>query len=102
MDIEIVNMHLIKPEHAYDIKVDRSTVYGNPYKISKTMTRENACNLFDYFMPDLVAPSQLQKLVDIYIKYGKIRLFCWCVPERCHGETYKKYIMEHVNDKKTT
>jgi hypothetical protein len=27
-----------------------------------------------------------------YRQYGKLRLFCWCAPEQCHGETIKAWL----------
>ena len=32
-------------------------------------------------------------------EFGKVRLFCWCAPKRCHGETIKKWLIEKYGDK---
>ena len=34
----------------------------------------------------------IEALEEIYDYYGKLRLFCWCYPKRCHAETIKKYL----------
>ena len=34
----------------------------------------------------------LDSLIATYKIYGKLRLFCWCAPKRCHGETIKRYL----------
>lgn len=43
---------------------------------------------------EITAPTlDITKLVNIYKKYGRLRLGCWCKPdEECHGDVLKEYI----------
>jgi len=36
--------------------------------------------------------KKVKRLLTIYQKYGKLKLFCWCYPKRCHGDEIKKYL----------
>ena len=34
----------------------------------------------------------LKTLLDTYKQYGKLNLFCWCAPKRCHAKIIKEVI----------
>lgn len=36
--------------------------------------------------------AELKRLYNIHKQYGKLRLFCWCYPKRCHAEVIKNYL----------
>lgn len=36
--------------------------------------------------------EELNRLKNIHNTYGKLNLFCWCSPKRCHSETIKNYL----------
>lgn len=40
--------------------------------------------------------NELERLLGIYRKYGKLNLFCWCAPKRCHSETIKAYLESRI------
>ena len=64
----------------YDVKVDRSTKWGNQFRIGLHGDRDTVCDLYEQWFwtqPDLIAA--LPELV------GK-RLGCWCAPLRCHAD----------------
>jgi len=94
--IQIMNLRFSKPKHPWDIKVDRSTPVGNPYEMKNESERDLVCDQYaDWFY--YAAHNQnhfiyIEKLVSIYKEYGKINLFCWCAPKRCHAETIKEYL----------
>jgi hypothetical protein len=65
--------------------------------------RDSVCDLYEeYFHTVLVKFDYFDKalfnLKDIFKKYGKLELFCWCAPKRCHGETIKKYILDSIKE----
>lgn len=65
----------------YDVLIDRTTRYGNPYPISKNRTREQAIEQFREYLyrnPKLV--EQVKRELR-----GKV-LGCWCAPKACHGD----------------
>jgi uncharacterized protein DUF4326 len=64
------------------VKVDRSTPYGNPYRISPTLDRKSAISAFRVYLAERLAadPGFLEPL------RGK-NLACWCAPgELCHAD----------------
>ena len=99
--IEICNFQLIKPCRPYDFYIDRRTVLGNPFQITNLKNRNEICDEFDNWFKEIIKEDGwketemyllLKKMIRKYEKEKRLRLFCWCSPERCHGETYKNYI----------
>jgi hypothetical protein len=43
-------------------------------------------------LQDVATVNELKRLIDIYKKHGRLRLFCWCAPKKCHAETIKELI----------
>jgi hypothetical protein len=78
--IEVVNMRNCRDfgTKEGDVRIDRATKWGNPYKLSKTRSRDQSIRLYeDYFVKKL--------LKDIEELRGARRLGCWCKPLNCHG-----------------
>jgi hypothetical protein len=93
--IEICNLRKEKPTHPYDIRVDRQSVLGNPFIMRKESERDKVCDEYEeYFYRRLKDCATMQRVIDRYKEYGKLRLFCWCAPKRCHAETIRDYILE--------
>lgn len=93
--IEICNLRKEKPTHPYDIRVDRQSVLGNPFYMRDESERDKVCDEYEeYFYRRLKDCATMQRVIDCYKEYGKLRLFCWCSPKRCHAETIKDYILE--------
>jgi len=63
------------------VRIDRTSIYGNPYVLDKDGDRDDVCELFEkrYLF---YKKSILVKLPELK---GKV-LVCHCYPERCHGE----------------
>lgn len=83
MEIQIaraVNMH----KEEFDVRVDRKTEWGNPYKVNKSekhsSERNRVCDLHaEGFWCDPVRHTRLHTLI------GQ-RLGCHCSPKRCHAD----------------
>jgi hypothetical protein len=76
----VVNLH----KEEYDVRIDRKTMWGNPFPINKfakpAQERNRVCDLHDEdFWHDHSRWSELHTLI------GK-RLGCHCAPKRCHGD----------------
>jgi hypothetical protein len=71
-----------------DIKIDRTTKWGNPYIIGKDGNRNDVCDKY------LIYISRQLKNGDISLKelQNAKRLGCWCKPLRCHGDELKNLI----------
>lgn len=64
--------------------------------------RDLVCDMYEtWFNNEMSAvgysrlKSFMEELRQTLQAYGKIRLFCWCAPKRCHGETIKKWLEEN-------
>lgn len=65
----------------YDVLVDRSTEWGNPFRIGRDGTRAEVLLKYRKWLPEHpeiieAAKEQLR---------GKT-LGCWCAPEACHAD----------------
>ena len=98
--IEIMNLRGLGnrwKQNKWDMKVDRSSPVGNPYPIKGSyMHRDRVCNMYEKdFGRQMQNPyfeAYINSLINIYKRHGKLRLFCWCAPKRCHAETIKRFI----------
>lgn len=99
--ITIKNLRSSKPKHPWDFKVDRSTPVGNPYNMKNESERDNVCEQYEdwfyYAGHDKKFFKYLKALLGTYKKYGKLNLFCWCAPKRCHAETIKEALEDDLN-----
>ncbi len=101
--IEIKNMHFEKPSQPFDIRVDRESVLGNPFYMKDESFRDDVCDKYiEYFNKRIKDEDEfideLRRLYLIYKAYGRLRLFCWCAPKRCHAETIKNFLDPYVKD----
>lgn len=101
MTIKIYNMHDKKPQKLWDVKVDRSSIIGNPFYLRDESQRNEIINKYhDWFYDCLNSPEserktfkqELNRLKHLHKKQGKLNLFCWCVPKKCHAEIIKDYL----------
>ena len=100
--ITIHNLRNEKPRFEYDFKVDRSSLLGNPYYMVSESQRNKVCDEYETWFQ--IGLSQgwttskqidcLKILAEAYKNYGKLRLFCWCAPKRCHCETIRDYLLK--------
>jgi len=102
--IEIMNMRTVKPTESGDIKVDRSSVLGNPFFMDNEYERDEICDKYQVMFDKIIRQGvvlcekdaafmrEIGRLIIIHKIYGKLRLFCWCSPLRCHAETIKQYL----------
>ena len=102
--IVICNLRNTKFENAYDVRVDRyNKVLGNKFYMSNENKRDLVCEQYKEWFYRMIAENnaevinELNRLLDIYKRFGKLRLFCWCYPLRCHSETIKEYLMNEIN-----
>ena len=98
--IEIFNLRSVRPKHPWEFKVDRSSPVGNPFNMYQESERYEVCDKYRKWFyeatHDEAFYAYMQKMKLVYEKYGKLRLFCWCSPKKCHAETIKEYL---ENDK---
>ena len=68
----------------YDVRIDRTTKWGNPFRIGPDGDRDEVCDKHEAWIQ-----TQPQLLAALGELKGK-RLGCWCAPLRCHGDTLAK------------
>lgn len=79
---------------SYDIMIDRSTVFGNPYRIGKDGSREEVIEKYRGHLKTSVAFGIIN-WSDLRRLKGK-RLGCWCKPHACHGDVILE-VMKEMN-----
>lgn len=100
--VEILNTQDERPYRPYDFYIDRRSPVGNPYRMLREDSRDKVCDYYEeHFarMLEVETPHPpgdfvryLNKILDALLQYGRVRLFCWCAPKRCHGETIKRWL----------
>jgi len=95
--ITIKNLRSSKPKYSWDFKVDRSSPVGNPYNMKDESERDKVCDKYDDWFYQAAHNQDffnyLNTLSDEYKQYGRLNLFCWCAPKRCHAETIRNYLI---------
>ena len=96
--IIIKNLRFSKPQFAWQVRVDRASVLGNPYYMENETQRDKVCDLYKAYFEENMQDTnsafyqEIQRLYGILKEYGKLELYCWCAPKRCHSESIKKYL----------
>ena len=102
--IQICNLRNQKLEFEYDIRVDRfNKILGNRFYMASELDRNLVCDKYQAWFDEQLklknelVLNELRRLYRIYKQYGKLRLFCWCAPKRCHAETIKNFLDKYIN-----
>lgn len=94
--LRIVNLrNYTLKENEILIKVDRSSILGNPYFMKDESERDTVCDKYQiYFDNKLNDEKFINELRRIYsiAKDKDVALGCWCYPKRCHAETIKSFL----------
>jgi len=64
----------------FDARIDRRTIWGNPFRIDHDGTREEVIAKYKAWI--VCQPQLLARLGELKDK----RLGCWCKPLACHGD----------------
>ncbi len=107
--ITIHNLRNEKPTEVYDVIVDRRSPLGNPSDMKHNENlRDKVCDDYKEWFKYVTSCWHegkvvtewkeqfhfIWRLILLHKEHGKLRLFCWCAPKRCHAETIKKYLEE--------
>lgn len=99
LGLTLHNLKTERPDREYDVYIGRPGPLGNSFSITKTQTREIVCQKYEkWFHEQLYNPQsrvsmKVAWLLSAYERYGRLRFFCWCVPNQCHGETIIKFLL---------
>ena len=98
MSITIHNLKNEKPTEPYDFYVDRRSPVGNPFEMQTEKDRDKVCDYYAKYMAQMLECESkdfcmyIKSMMKMLKEYGKLRLFCWCSPKRCHAEELMEYI----------
>lgn len=100
--IQIMNLRTAQIEYPWDVRVDRKSALGNPFYMHNESERDIVCEQYIAYFQRCVAKNnpedpfiqELKRIQQLYKHYGKLRLFCWCAPKRCHAKTIRDYLIK--------
>jgi hypothetical protein len=116
--VEIINLRTCKDwGKPGDIKIDRTTIFGNPFPIGhciengkhKHYTRDSCIERYEqYLIADQLIiingkqynPIKVKQELKNLSNNPPLRIGCWCFPLNCHGSIILKYIerqQSHLN-----
>lgn len=86
------------------IRVDRKSALGNPYFMKSEDERDRVCDQYERWFTfttgkfgNPVVLEELYRILNI-AKEHDVTLLCWCYPKRCHAETIKKWLDDHLKE----
>ena len=72
------------------VEIDRSTEWGNPFRISSQMDRDQAVEAFKAYLWKRMQKSHTSDFsIRMVQALNNKTLVCWCKPKRCHGDVYR-------------
>ncbi len=76
---------VIPPDAVY---IGRGSIWGNPFPMSKDVTREQSLALYKPWVVEQVKSGRytVEQLDGLYMK----NLVCFCAPKDCHGHVLEK------------
>ena len=73
------------------VLIDRTTEWGNPFRIYHDGTRDQVCDKFENLVRVWKETGHPTYKKALQLLKGK-DLVCHCFPERCHGETWLRVV----------
>lgn len=74
----------IRSGQPFDVRIDRRSRWGNPFKIDRDHDREEVVGLFKEWALHSPDPRAVWIRAHVHELRGKT-LGCWCAPALCHG-----------------
>ena len=108
MEINIHNKRVSNPVDG--VYIGRPSVLGNPFSHLKgtladysVSSRDEAVDRYETWLrseikTNKVVIKEMRKLYKKFVDSGHLDLVCWCYPARCHGDVFKKLILEKYNN----
>ncbi|MCK5016066.1 MAG: DUF4326 domain-containing protein [Candidatus Peribacteraceae bacterium] len=100
----VKNLKRCKPSKPYDVRVDRGfSVLSNDFNMmGDERNRDKVCDQYRVWFKKRVGMGTPEVKIALNAikhklkKYGKVRLFCWCAPKRCHILTIREYLLDGI------
>jgi hypothetical protein len=96
--VRVEKMGYVAKEGEMLLKVNRSSLWGNPFVMHGENTRDEVCELFESNMKNELAhnPEKWEAMdaaVEMVTKKGHSTvLICHCHPKRCHADTIAAWL----------
>lgn len=71
--------------HPCDVRIDRTTAWGNPFVLGKDGGRNEVIEKFREWVTTSDSLSAVWIRENVHTLYGQT-LGCWCAPRPCHGD----------------
>ena len=103
--IKVKNLMDENAVNPWDVIVDQRSILGNPFEDYQIISRDAAYEAYkSYFYrriisDDMAFLDEVRLLSNIFLKYEKLNLFCWCAHEKCHAYIIKEYLKKTINEK---
>jgi hypothetical protein len=81
----VVNLRV----EAYDAKICRGTIFGNPFQIVRDGTREQVIERYREWFNFLLRDEKFKEAV---LELRGLTLGCFCAPFPCHGQVIADYL----------
>lgn len=100
MTITVVNKRNKVPGAIY---CGRGSPLGNPFVMSRESQRDEVCEKYhEYFLAKVKEQGPLRSMVINLFRRAQggedLKLECYCAPKRCHCDTVKKFIEDHLHE----
>ena len=83
---------------SYDTLIDRTTMWGNPFRIGKDGNRSEVIEKFRRWLKGEshteFKQKERQKIICNIDSLDGKTIGCWCKPKSCHGDTYADIVEE--------
>ena len=90
VDTVVVNM---RTTSNYDVAIDRSSPFGNPYHLGKDGDRQVVLQKYkEYFYARVEKDPEFRRRV---MQLRGKRLGCHCAPKLCHGMIIAEWLAKH-------
>jgi hypothetical protein len=82
----------------YDVLIDRTTIFGNPFKIGYGCTREQSIRHFKHWFLEMMYSESEPDFCEAVMSLKGKTLGCWCKPKACHGDVIVAYLEGDGNE----
>ena len=99
MNVAVINKRRNPEVSSPAIYIGRSSPLNNPFKMSKTVDREEMLARYAAWLdaqitePASAAACEMARLHAILEERGELTLVCWCAPLPCHGDVIRERLL---------
>ncbi len=84
----VMNLRLRQPVGEHEMRVDRSTKWGNPFVMGKHGDREQVISMYREHLWKQIQEGEVT--VDELASMAGMNLYCWCAPKPCHANVIEQ------------